>query len=227
VPTPPGFAPPADPLAGAWRPWAIPSAAALLPPPPPGPGSAAFGRDVRAVYDVARPLSLDRQEIASAWEDKLGSFTPPGHWNAIALRLVRAAGLSTPRAALVFAALGTAQADAFIACWYAKYTYWSERPVTAIRASLDRNWSPYIYTPAFPSYPSGHSTTSAAAASVLARFFPAQAGALAGMAREAGESRIYGGIHFPSDNEAGLALGRRVAAATLAQLPTVTRTAQP
>jgi membrane-associated phospholipid phosphatase len=95
--------------------------------------------------------------------------------------------------------------------------------VTAIDASLDPAWSPYIYTPSFPSYPSGHSTTSSAAATVLARFFPEGAARLAAMAREAGESRIYGGIHFPSDNTAGLALGRRVAAATLAQVPTTTR----
>src|SRR5262249_29390239 len=161
------FDPPADPLAGTWKPWNIRSAAALLPPPPPAFGSAAFARDMRAVYAVTHPLSVEHQEIASAWEDKLGSFTPPGHWNAIALRLVRAAGVSTPRAALVFAALGTAQADAFIACWNAKFTYWSIRPVTAIRASLDPRWSPYIYTPSFPSYPSGHSTTSSAAATVL------------------------------------------------------------
>ena len=65
--------------------------------------------------------------------------------------------------AALLAELPTAQADAFIACWNAKYTYWTERPVTAIRASLDRDWSPYVYTPSFPSYPSGHSTTSAAA----------------------------------------------------------------
>jgi membrane-associated phospholipid phosphatase len=218
-PTPPGFdAQPADPLAGTWRSWNIDSGSEFRPPPPPAPGSPAFEANVREVYRVGKTLSTEHQEIASFWEDKLGSFTPPGHWNAIALHLVRQHRLSTPDAALVFATLNTAQADAFIACWDAKYAYWSERPVTAIRAEVDPGWSPYIYTPPFPSYPSGHSTTSGAASVVLAHFFPSEAAQLRSMARQAGWSRILGGIHFPADNTAGLALGRKVGAAALARV---------
>jgi hypothetical protein len=224
-PTPPTFGPPADPLAGNWRTWNLTSGSEFRPPPPPVPGTPRFVAEVRAVYDLARPLSIEHQQIASSWEDKLGSFTPAGHWNAIALRLVRARGLSTPKAALVFATMNTAQADAFIACWDAKYAYWSERPVTAIRGVFDPGWSPYIYTPSFPSYPSGHSTTSAAAATVLAHFFPQRSTQLEAMAAQAGASRIYGGIHFPSDNEVGAALGRKVGEVALAQLRTI-RTAQ-
>ena len=117
--------------------------------------------------------------------------------------------------ARVFAALNTAQADAFIACWDAKFTYWSERPVTAIRRELDAKWLSYITTPPFPSYVSGHSTTSSAASEVLSAYFPGSAQDLRAWAQEAAVSRLYGGIHFRSDNEAGLALGTKVAGIAL------------
>jgi hypothetical protein len=110
----------------------------------------------------------------------------------------------------LFAALNTAQADAFIACWDAKYAYWSLRPVTAVRRLIDPSWLSYIATPPFPSYPSGHSTTSGAASTVLAAFFPARAGQLAALAEEAAVSRLYGGIRYTTDNQVGLALGRRI-----------------
>jgi membrane-associated phospholipid phosphatase len=88
--------------------------------------------------------------------------------------------------------------------------------VTAIRRELDPSFSPYITTPPFPSYVSGHSTTSGAASEVLGRFFPRAARELRRSAAEAAVSRLYGGIHFSSDNEAGLALGKRVAVAAIA-----------
>jgi membrane-associated phospholipid phosphatase len=106
--------------------------------------------------------------------------------------------------------MNTAQADAFIACWDAKYAYWTLRPVTAIRRVIDPDWLSYLVTPPFPYYVSGHSSTSGAASTVLARFFPNRAGQLNAMAEEAAISRLYGGIHFRSGNEAGLELGRRV-----------------
>jgi membrane-associated phospholipid phosphatase len=110
----------------------------------------------------------------------------------------------------VLAALNTGQADAFIACWDAKFTYWSERPVTAIRRELNPAFLPYIATPPFPSYVSGHSTTSGAASELLSTFFPRDARRLRTMSEEAAVSRLYGGIHFRSDNEAGLALGKKI-----------------
>jgi membrane-associated phospholipid phosphatase len=80
--------------------------------------------------------------------------------------------------------------------------------VTAIRRELDPAFLSYIATPPFPSYVSGHSTTSGAASTVLAARFPDAA--LRAWADEAAVSRLYGGIHFRSDNEAGLVLGRKV-----------------
>ena len=211
VPTPPGFVfPPLEPLAGTWRPWNLRSGSQFRPGPPPAYGSALFLAETNEVYAVSRTLTADERRIADYWADGAGTVTPPGHWNAIAVDLVHAANLPTVRASQVFAALNTAQADAFIACWDAKFAYWSLRPVTAIRRLIDPAWVSYIVTPPFPSYVSGHSTTSGAASTVLAAFFPDRAVELAAMAEEAAVSRLYGGIHFRSDNEAGLDLGRRV-----------------
>jgi membrane-associated phospholipid phosphatase len=159
---------------------------------------------------VSRSLTAEQKRIATFWADGPGTATPPGHWNQIALRMLSVASWSTLGESRLFSMLNTAQADAFIACWDAKYTYWSLRPVTAIRRLIDRSWLSYITTPPFPAYVSGHSTTSGAAATVLGAFFPDQAGELDAMAEEAAISRLYGGIHFRSDNEAGLKLGRRV-----------------
>jgi PAP2 superfamily len=211
VPTPPGYIyPPIEPLAGTWRTWNLRSGSQFRPGPPPPYGSAQFLAETREVYDVSRNLTDEQKRIVDLWADGAGTFTPPGHWNVIAIDLLRDAGWSTVRQARLFATLNTAQADAFIACWDAKYTYWSLRPITAIRRLIDSTWSSYIVTPPFPSYVSGHSTTSGAASTVLAGFFPDRAGRLNAMAEEAAISRLYGGIHFRSDNEAGLDLGRRV-----------------
>ena len=214
VPTPPAsISSPLEPLAGTWRTWNLRNGSQFRPGPPPAFGSRGFLAEVREVYDVNKALTDEQKRIADFWADGAGTVTPPGHWDRIAVDLVRGAGLPTLRASLLFSALNTAQADAFIACWDAKYTYWTMRPVTAIRQLIDPGWLSYIVTPPFPSYVSGHSTTSAAASTVLGAFFPARAGELKAMAEEAAASRLYGGIHFRSDNDAGLKLGRRVGTA--------------
>ncbi len=216
VPTPPGYVyPPLEPLAGTWRTWNLRSGSQYRPGPPPAYGSPEFLAEAREVYEVSRNLTAEQRRIADVWADGPGSVTPPGHWNEVALDLVGAAGWSTVRQTRLFATLNTAQADAFIACWDVKYAYWTLRPVTAIRRLIDDAWLSYITTPPFPSYVSGHSTTSGAASTVLAAFFLDRAGQLRAMAAEAAVSRLYGGIHFRSDNEAGLELGRRVGAVAL------------
>jgi membrane-associated phospholipid phosphatase len=130
---------------------------------------------MQQVYDVSRSLTPEQTAIALYWADGAGTVTPPGHWDAIALDLAAGENLSTVQLARLFVTLNTAQADAFIACWDAKFTYWTERPVTAIQAEIDPFWKPLIPTPPFPSYVSGHSTTSGAAATVLAHFSPSAA----------------------------------------------------
>ena len=123
----------------------------------------------------------------------------------IAIQLSNRDGLSAAEAARVFAHLGMAQADAFIAAWDAKYTYWSGRPT-----GLIPGFASTIITPNFPAYISGHATLSGASSTVLAAFFPADAARLDAQAEEAALSRLYGGIHWRSDNEVGLGVGRQI-----------------
>jgi PAP2 superfamily len=213
VPTPPAYVyPPVEPLAGTWRTWNLRDGSQFRPGPPPAYGSPQFLAEMNEVYAVSQALTDEQKRIADFWADGAGTVTPPGHWNRIALDLLAGAGWSTLRSARLLSALNTAQADAFIACWDAKYAYWSLRPVTAIRRLIDPNWLPYLVTPPFPSYVSGHSTTSAAASTVLGAFFPDRAAELRALAEQAAIARLYAGIHYRSDNEAGLALGRRVGA---------------
>jgi membrane-associated phospholipid phosphatase len=190
-----------------------------MPGPPPRFGSRRYARETREVYDVSRALTAEQKRIADFWADGAGTVTPPGHWNQIAVDLIRSHRLSDRAAARLLAALNTAQADAFIACWDAKFAYWSERPNQAIRRTIDPGWTPLIPTPPFPSYVSGHSTTSGAASTVLAALFPRRGRDLAAMANEAALSRLYGGIHFSFDNDDGLVLGRRVGRAALVRYP--------
>jgi hypothetical protein len=211
VPTPPGNTyPPLEPLAGEWRTWNLEEGSQFRPGPPPAYGSSEFLAEMNEVYEISRNLTDEQKRIADYWADGAGTVTPPGHWNVIAIDLLHDAGWSSLRTARLFAVLNTAQADAFIACWDTKFTYWSIRPITAIRRLINPAWSSHITTPPFPSYLSGHSTTSGAASTVLSAFFPPQEEELADMAGEAALSRLYGGIHFRSDNEVGLTLGRRV-----------------
>jgi membrane-associated phospholipid phosphatase len=93
-----------------------------------------------------------------------------------------------------------------VACWEAKYAYWAIRP-----DQLDRGFAPLFTTPNHPSYPSGHSCFSSAAATVLGHLFPRDAAVFEALAEESSESRLWAGIHFRSDLAAGRALGRTVA----------------
>jgi hypothetical protein len=201
---------PAEPLAGTWRTWVLRDGGEFPPSPPPGYHSAAYQQEIEEVLRVARALTVDQKEIADRWHLGQGTVTPAGVWNMIALQLLRARSFDAERSAEVLAALNVAMMDAFIACWHVKYLWWTERPVTAIRERLDAAFLPHLVTPGFPSYTSGHSTVSGAAEAVLAEFFPDRAAWLRERSEEAALSRLYGGIHFRSDNDEGLKHGRRI-----------------
>jgi len=96
--------------------------------------------------------------------------------------------------------------DAGICCWDAKYVFWLLRPTQA-----DPGITLPIGLPNFPSYTSGHSTFSGAAADVLGYIFPDQKDLFGSMAMEAAISRVYGGIHYRFDSEVGLQGGRSIA----------------
>lgn len=196
---------PLEPLAGTWRPWLMASGSEFRPGPPPAFESTAWQAEADEVVRVNEELTDAQVRIARFWADGPGTDTPPGHWMRIAIQLSNRDGLSAADAARVFAHLGMAQADAFIAAWDAKYIYWSGRPT-----GLIKGFASTIITPNFPAYISGHATLSGASAAVLAAFFPADATRLDAQAEEAALSRLYGGIHWRSDNEVGLQVGRRI-----------------
>jgi membrane-associated phospholipid phosphatase len=179
----------------------------------------------------------DQTAYAHFWADVQGwTFTPPGHWNQIAQDAAMSSHLGLEQETRLFALLDVALADAGISAWDAKNVYNRWRPVTAIRqadtdgnplTTADPTWTPLWVTPPFQSYTSGHSTFSGAAQVVLESFFgthyaftdtgdptqhlaPRHFTSFAQAADEAGMSRVVGGIHFMSDNLAGLAEGRAV-----------------
>ena len=204
--------PPMLPLFGQVRAWNMTPAdiVAERPGPPPSTSSQQMKDELAEVKRTASNLTNEQLAIAQKWNDGAGTYTPPGHWNDVTLDYVRDARMSEVRAARVFALLNTAMHDAAVGCWEAKFHYFNPRP-----SQLDPSIKTQIGLPNFPSYTSGHSTLSAAAASVLSYLFPSGAESFAAMRDEAGISRLYGGIHYPSDIAAGKAHGERIAGYTL------------
>lgn len=195
------------PLFGQVSPWCIPDVETVRPVPPPAPGSPEFERDVAELRNIAKNLTAAQRRIANFWSDGLGTYTPPGHWNRRAAELVVKNRYNPLRSARVFAYMNMAVMDAGISCWDAKYYYHYPRPIQTVPG-----FKTILGTPNFPAYTSGHSTFSAAAATVLSHIFPAERAQLEAWAEEAAMSRLYGGIHYRFDADVGLAQGRAVAA---------------
>ena len=183
---------------------------AAEPPPPPSTSSQQMKDELTEVKNTADNLTREQMAIALKWNDGVGTPTPPGHWNAIASDYVRGASMSEVRAARAFALLNMAMHDVAVGCWDTKYRYYNPRP-----AQLDPSIKTVIGLPNFPSYPSGHSTFSSAAATTLTYLFPEGASSFNSMAAEAGMSRLYGGIHYRSDINGGSEHGKRVGAAVV------------
>ena len=121
--------------------------------------------------------------------------------------------LDAPRAARIYAAVNVMYYDAFTACFDAKYAYWGIRP-----DQYDTTFVSLIPTPPFPGYPSGHATMSGGIEVLFSYFFPGEKLLFQRIAKDGAESRFQGGIHFRTDNEVGLDLGRKVAARVVERL---------
>jgi membrane-associated phospholipid phosphatase len=193
---------PAMPLAGTWRTWVLTSGDQFRPGPPPDCNSDAGTADAAFVKDF--PRTYNTNEAAFYWQG------PRSIWNRTISEKIDEYRLdkNPPRAARAYAVTNIAWYDAVVACWDAKYTYWQIRP-------YQQGASPVFPTPNHPSYPGAHSCSSSSSAAALAYLFPRDAAALNQRADEAGESRIWAGIHYRSDTDAGLALGRSVARAVI------------
>jgi len=204
-------------------------------PPPPALSSGKYADDYNEVKLLGSSNSpirpQDRTDVARFY----AASSPVQVWNSAARQVSADQGLTLSKNARLFAQLAMAMADASIVCWDNKYTYNFWRPMTAIRggdldgnARTDRDsaWTPLITTPGHPSYPSGHATVSGAARRILEHAFGKDGhdillttpsltvvlsyAAFDEITADIDDARIYGGIHFRFDQEAGARQGRHV-----------------
>jgi hypothetical protein len=180
------------------------------PGPPPAFGSDEFQAALEEVRQIADTRTAEQLAIALFWNVNQSGRSQAAYME-IARELIVSHRRSDAEAARIMFLMGAASFDALIGCFEAKYHYWFIRPPQA-----DPGIVTAFPTPPHPSYPSAHSCSSGAIAEVLATVFPDEARRLAAVAEESSLSRLYAGIHYRFDMEAGLALGRAVAAKALA-----------
>ncbi len=204
IPARPGMLP----LFGQVKAWMFDSAAlvnTIRPVAPPSTSSQSFKDELNEIYLIQKNLSSTQSSIANFWADGVGSITPPGHWNYIAANEFAYLQFSEARWARNMALINISLMDAAIACWDAKYYYYSPRP-----SQMDSRIKSVTGVPNFPAYISGHSTFSGAASTVLAYIVPNKSAKFFAMALEASESRKFGAIHYNSDCKVGIETGNKI-----------------
>jgi PAP2 superfamily len=178
---------------------------ALRPAAPPSTSSDQMKQETAEVYNYVKNPTRENFRIVSFWADGVGTYTPPGHWNAIAAEDFITKNFSEVRWARNMSLLNMSLMDAAIVCWNTKYYYSNPRP-----CQMNPDIKTLTGVPNFPSYISGHSTFSGAAATVLSYIVPERANAYNSMAQEASLSRQVAGIHYKSDCVAGLDVGTKI-----------------
>lgn len=243
VPTPPAYMDAAEPQWNKLRCWAMDTCSQFMPPRP-NPYSLASGsayrKEVDEVYETGKKMDKQQQDIAYFWDDNAfvmnvaghvmfasKKMTPGGHWLAIAETVGRQKKLSLMQTVEAYTLTSFALTDGFISCWDEKYRTKTVRPETVINKSIDPKWTPFLQTPPFPEYPSGHSVISTAAATVLTSLIGdniaftdstefqyghgvRKFASFRKAADEASISRLYGGIHYRSALTNGQAEGEQV-----------------
>lgn len=242
-PTPPDYL---DGVEWCWntmKPMVLDSASQFKPNLPPKyetmPGTIFYGM-MKEVYDINKNLTSEQKLIATYWDDNpfviehaghmmFGNkkITPGGHWIGITAQVVKQTNADVVMSAKSFALTAVALYDGFISCWDEKYRSSYVRPVTVINELLDKNWTPFLQTPPFPEYTSGHSTITASAATVLTKLFgenfafedssdykyiglKRKFASFYNAASEASISRVYGGIHYTLSVNTGADQGKKV-----------------
>ena len=242
-PTPPDYL---DGVEWCWntmKPMVLDSATQFRPPEPPPfslDTSSLFFRSVMEVYNIDRNLTDEQITIARYWDDNplviehsghmmFGNkkITPGGHWMGICAIAAKQSGADAVKTARAYAMTAIALYEAFISCWDEKYRSSYIRPVTVINDVIDQSWLPYLQTPPFPEYTSGHSSITASAAAVLTRLFGDNFAfqdtsdlRYIGMQRhfnsfneaaaEVSISRVYGGIHYRFSVDTGADMGKKL-----------------
>ena len=244
VPTPPMYGQAVEPHWKEIRPMVLDSASQFMPPRPPvfdiKNKNSVYYKALLEVKAIGDSLTEEQMHIAEFWDDnpfKLNvsghimfatkKFSPPGHWMNIIGIGAKAANADFSTTVAAYAKTAIAIFDAFIICWDEKFRSNFVRPETMINKIVSDSWKPYIQTPPFPSYTSGHATNSSAAAEVMTEFFGDKLSftdtsllefgiknrtitSFRNAAREAAMSRLYGGIHYRFDNEEGVRCGTKL-----------------
>jgi len=190
------------------RPWFLASPGQFRPPPPPAFDTPAFRAALAEVRQVTRARTREQTKATWRWARNAATL-----WSEIGGDLILRHRLAEPEAARMLMYLNMTLSDATIACWDAKLAYWLLRPSQA-----DSTIDPSVPLPHFPSYPSAHATLFAAAAAVLGHVVPTEAALLDSTAEEATMSRLWAGVHYRFDNEAGTRLGRSVGELAIAAM---------
>ena len=201
-------APPSAPMGpqlGGVRPFFMTTASEFRAPPPPSLKSPEFIATLTEVRKISDTRTYEQLRYARYWENLTGAFTA-GVWNEFAREMIAARGLGEAESARVLAMMHMAGFDSILACHDSKYVYWVPRPT-----QLDPDIKLAVGAPNHPSYPSNHACISGAMGLVLDAQFPEQRGRFAAMARQAGESRIYAGIHYRIDVDEGMNIAQKIA----------------
>ncbi|MGZ5219132.1 MAG: vanadium-dependent haloperoxidase [Chitinophagaceae bacterium] len=244
VPTPPMYAQAIEPKWNTIRCLALDSCSQFMPPRPPSfdvkNKDGIFFKSLLEVKGIVDSLTDEQKHIADFWDDnpfKLNvsghvmfatkKFSPAGHWMNIVGIAAKEAKADFATTVAAYTETSIALFDAFISCWDEKFRSNYIRPETVINKYLGEEWRPYIQTPPFPSYTSGHATTSAAAAEVMTHWFGDKLSfidtsslefgiesrkitSFREAAKEAAMSRLYGGIHYRFDNDEGNICGKKL-----------------
>lgn len=233
-PTPPKYTPALTPFLGNDRPLVNGSIVNTLPPPPmqfSTESQSPFYKMVEKVYNTSLELTEEMKATALFWDDFPDgkTVTSGGHWASILSIVMKERRFSLIEGAHLYAAMFICTSDAAIGCFKAKYSYNLLRPVTYIQKYMNHpDWNPLIATPPHPEYPAAHATVSMAAATILTRILGDSVSftddtysyrnykahhfrSFIEAAKEAGMSRLYGGIHYVPSIEAGFRQGQKVA----------------
>jgi len=192
---------PLEPLMGTWKPWLLTRGDQFRPEPPPAVDSTAFREELALLKRINSNPTPSQRAIATNFAAKGLEFV----WDA-GYALARRERLSAPQEVRLLASFAVLQWDAYIAAHDAKYTFWRLRPSMA-----DPTIVPFIPLPNHPAYVSNAAIIASAVAELVVYMFPQEAVYWQYLGEEAGLSRIYGGIHYPSDERAGNQMGKSIA----------------
>jgi hypothetical protein len=199
-----------------------------------------FYKSMMGVYEIVNKLDTAQKAIAKYWDDNpnvsvnlghlnyfIHKISPGGHWLMIAKQACEEKKETVTRSSLAYTLTAIAVFDGFISCWDEKYRSNLVRPITVINNFVDKNWQPYIQTPPFPEFTSGHGVISNAAATILTALFgdnyeftdateipfgneTRHFKSFYEASTEVSWSRVYGGIHYPATARISIAQGKQV-----------------